>query len=171
MRFSELVKTSGKPEVVALWTDPKNDPRFLQAVKQNRVLTVIQEPRSKKADFAEIGFHRLPHASYFVFPKPLPANQTGRVIGIKYDLVEQPAPKDPIASNELKAAQRKSVRVPKPELKKFDIVLRKIAVAETCISVAATNKDLAKKRAVECFRREPFDPAKAVMRIEVRSVE
>lgn len=85
IRFRDLVKTAGAPEPKSLWTDPKNDRDFMRAVKQGRVLTVVQG--SKRKDFGELGFHQHPGALYFVFPKPLPVEE-GRVVGIKYDLDE-----------------------------------------------------------------------------------
>src|ERR1041385_729850 len=95
IRFNELVKTAGHPEPKLLWSDPRRDRQFMKAVSQNRVLTVIQGPASKKKDFGEIGFHQQPRAAYFVFPKSLPARE-GRVVGIKYDLIEQPKSSDSI---------------------------------------------------------------------------
>jgi len=71
IRFRDLVRTAGSPEPKSLWTDPKKDRDFMRAVKEKRVLTVVQE--AKRSDFGELGFHQHPHAFYFVFPKPLPA--------------------------------------------------------------------------------------------------
>src|ERR1051326_4794343 len=90
IRFGDLVRVSGRPEIVSLWTDPKRNRPFMNAVKENRVLTLVQEPAAKRKDFGRIGFHREPHASYLVFPRPLQSNPASRVIGIKYELLEQP---------------------------------------------------------------------------------
>jgi hypothetical protein len=51
------------------------------------VVTVIQEPKSSGKDFGLVGFHQLPHASYFVFPRPLNAKPDARVVGINYELL------------------------------------------------------------------------------------
>jgi len=108
IRFRDLVKTAGTPEPKSLWSDPKSDREFMRAVKQKRVLTVVQE--SKRKDFGELGFHQHPGALYFIFPKPLPAGE-GRVIGIKYDLVEPGEPADAISPAELnRTAKRKSAK-------------------------------------------------------------
>ena len=69
-RFNELVKESGHPEVVTLWTKPQQDPGFMRAVRENRVLTVVHQ-RPKK-DYGLIGFQLQPLAAYLVFPRPLP---------------------------------------------------------------------------------------------------
>lgn len=103
LRFSDLVKTAGMPEPKSLWTDPKTDRDFMRAVKQKRVLTVMQE--SQRKDFGELGFHQHPGALYFIFPKPLPSEQ-GKVIGIKYDLVESGEPADAISPAELNRAPK-----------------------------------------------------------------
>ncbi|HWD92525.1 MAG TPA: hypothetical protein VG938_09260 [Verrucomicrobiae bacterium] len=165
LRFRDLVKTSGRPEPKSLWTDPRQDREFRHAVEANRVLTMVQPPASKKTDFGEIGFHRQPHASYFIFPKPLPAKQ-GKVIGIKYDLVEQPEPEDPVSTEDLKPASKsqraKPVRVEKkmPVEKTFEVRVRRVAIAETSISVKAQTASEARKKAIEMAKSQKFDAAK-----------
>src|SRR3982751_556830 len=89
LRFAELVKSSGRPHVATLWGDPKKDGGFMKAVRENRVLTVNQEPTAKTKDFGTIGFHEEKSAAYFIFPQPLPESQEGHVIGIKYDLLDE----------------------------------------------------------------------------------
>jgi hypothetical protein len=90
IRFGDLVRNSGRPSVWTLWADPRKDRAFTKAVRENRVLTVIQEPASKHRDYARIGFHRQQYASYLVFPKRLPKDSDSRVIGIHYELVQEP---------------------------------------------------------------------------------
>jgi hypothetical protein len=90
IRFGDLVWNSGRPETHALWMDPKQDRSLHRAIKENRVFTVIQEPTSKHKDYGRIGFHQEPHASYLIFPRPLPQKKDARVIGINYQLIEEP---------------------------------------------------------------------------------
>src|SRR3954464_15711520 len=129
IRFRDLVKTAGTPEPKSLWTDPKNDREFMRAVKQNRVLTVVQE--SAKKDFGELGFHQRQGALYFVFPKPLPAEE-GKVIGIKYDLAEPKEPTDPVSPKELKRSRKvQASSAPEkrePPLRTFHVSVRRTAV-------------------------------------------
>jgi hypothetical protein len=165
IRFRDLVETSGRPEPKSLWTDPKHDRQFMHAVKANRILTVVQPPASKRTDFGEIGFHQQPHSSYFIFPKPLPAEQ-GRVIGIKYDLVAQAEPDDAVSPQDLKSAG-KSRRVKRPRAekkmaveKKFEVRVRRSAVTETNISVQALTKKEARGKAIEAVKSQPFDASK-----------
>jgi hypothetical protein len=88
VRFGDLVRNSGRPTVHSLWTKPGRDKEFMQALKRNRVLTVVQDPTSKRRDYGEVGFHQQHGASYLVFPRPLPKTGGGRVIGINYQLLD-----------------------------------------------------------------------------------
>jgi len=170
IRFGDLVKKSGQPEIVSLWMDPKRDPSFMKAVKENRILTVTQEPASKRKDFGRIGFHPESHVSYLVFPKPLPRDTAPRVIGIKYDLIAATRVSDPVIVSEKKISRRR----PKPEKRKpkFDVLIRRTIVIETVIDIenASTPSD-ARRKALQTVKGEAFDPAKAVIRNEVLSVE
>ena len=87
VRFGDLVKNSGRPTVHILWTKPERDKAFMQVLKRNRVLTVVQDPTSKRKDYGEIGFHQQHGASYLVFPRPLLETSGVRVIGINYELL------------------------------------------------------------------------------------
>jgi hypothetical protein len=172
MRFRDLVKSAGTPEPKSLWTDPKNDRDFMRAVKQNRVLTVVQE--SKKKDFGELGFHQREGSLYFVFPKPLPAEQ-GKVIGIKYELAETTEPKDQVSPEELKRVARRA-KHPKSEkqeapLKKFDVLIRRVAVVEANVLVEARSKNEAREKAMEMTKGQGFDLAKAKIESEIESVK
>jgi hypothetical protein len=90
IRFTDLVDRAGKPEPVSLWSDPKQDRAFMKAVRDDRVVTLIQQPFIKKKDFGEIGYHQDPRAAYLIFPKPLPKGEASHVVGIKYELMAPP---------------------------------------------------------------------------------
>jgi len=169
IRFGELVKRSGKPHVISLWTDPKQDRSFMKAVKENRVLTLIQEPASKRKDFGRIGFHRKPHASYLVFPKPLPKETAPRVVGIKYDLVDQTSVSDPVKLS----AGPPGNRPPKPQRtrKRFHVIVRRTAILESSVTIeSAATLNEAKRKALKSIADEPFDLTKAVTRHDVLGV-
>jgi len=163
-RFRELVEASGKPEVFALWTAPQKDRSFMKAVKENRVLTVIQEPRSKRKDFGLIGFHKNPCATYLVFPKPLEREDQIRVVGINYDWVQRPKSASP------RADYKSAPRVPVVNQEEFNVILRREAVLETILTVWARDKADAAAKAVERVRREPFDLSKAIVKNEVKGI-
>jgi hypothetical protein len=170
VRFRDLVNASGKPETKTLWTDPKRDRDFTRAAKQGRILTVVQEPRSKKKDFGEVGFHEQPHATYLIFPKSLHANKGAKVVGIKYDLIEEPEPKDALPPESLKSSPKKKsrrVKPPKESLKEFKIRVRRVATLREQIVVAARTKKDALVRAAEQAAAAPFDASRAEIKTEV----
>ncbi len=166
-RFRDLVKASGQPQVVTLWAPPQKDQAFMKAIKENRVLTVVQEPRANKKDFGIVGYHKRPHASYLVFPKPLEFDRRSRVVGISYDLVRAPK----VSSNRPKAESvAGSKPSPPPAPKSFHIVLRRVAVLETSMTVPARNKKEAGEKALQEVNAEHFDLSKAVVRNEIKSI-
>jgi hypothetical protein len=174
IRFRDLVRAAGTPEPKSLWSDPKSDRDFMRAVKQKRVLTVVQE--SKRTDFGELGFHQHPGALYFIFPKPLPAEE-GRVIGIKYDLVEPGKPTDVVSPAELnRIAKKKSTKSHKPEkpepvVKTFQVTVRRVAVIETSMAIEAHSQAQARAKAAELIDRAEFDVSKAEIENEIKSVK
>ncbi len=173
IRFRDLVKAAGTPEPKSLWTDPKNDRDFMRAVKQKRVLTVVQESRRK--DFGELGFHQHPGALYFIFPKPLPADE-GRVIGIQYDLAEPREPADVISPAELnrvakKVAKSSAPKKVKPAAKTFRVAVRRVAVIESSVTIDARSESVARTKAAELMDEAEFDVSKARIKNEIKSVK
>ena len=169
VRFRKLVDTAGKPEIVSLWMDPKRDRGFMKAIKEHRVLTVIQEPRTHKKQFGKLGFHEDPHASYLVFPKPLPVDSESRVIGISYDLAVEPKVADPLPKSALRAPR--NAKATTPAEKTFTVILRRTGVVETSLEVLARNAGEAEQKALEQVRIQPFDGSKAIIKNSVRSVQ
>lgn len=174
IRFRDLVKAAGTPEPKSLWTDPKGDHDFVRAVKQKRVLTVVQN--SKRKDFGELGFHQYPGALYFVFPKPLP-EEKGRVIGIKYDLAQPGEPGDAISPAELNRVSKKrraevrEVKKAIPVLKTFQVKIRRVAVIETALEIEARSKAEARRNAREVMSKAGFDSSKARIENDIQSVK
>jgi len=87
IRFGDLVRNSGRPQILTLWAKPEKSPALAAAIKQKRVLTVILEPG--KRDYGLIGFKLHPGASYLIFPRALPRERDAKVIGINYHLAEE----------------------------------------------------------------------------------
>jgi hypothetical protein len=166
IRFAELVKKSGKPETVTLWTKPEDNPSLMKAVRENRVLTVKHKPTEKHKDFGQIGFHQEPSALYLVFAKPLPKATDARVIGIKYDLVEEPVAKKAVSKKELKAP--KILPKPKPVEKKFSVTVRRTATVETKLIVTATKISDAQEQALKILKQTKFEAGQ--VEDEVKSV-
>jgi hypothetical protein len=118
LRFANLVESAGHPVPVTLWTEPENDPEFSKAVREHRVLTVIQRTTGGKADYGLVGFFKQPFASYLVFPRALDHPPETKVVGIKYDELAEPKPKGPIYKPQPNAKPQpasKKVSPPGPE--------------------------------------------------------
>jgi hypothetical protein len=161
IRFSELIKRSGKPETVTLWTKPKDNPQLMKAVRENRVLTVVQKVSGTAADFGEIGFHQKPSALYLVFPKALPKITDSRVIGIKYDLLQEASAKLSISEAPRKKISEplKVFIPPKPKavsIKHFSVTILRTATQETKLNVKAQNLHEAESRALETVKAQEF---------------
>jgi len=91
IRFGDLVRSSGRPQTFSLWSgDPKKDRTLQQAIRKNRVLTVFLEPTSTKKPFGQIGYHQKNSAIYLLFPRALSPDTQSRVIGINFDLLDEP---------------------------------------------------------------------------------
>src|ERR1051326_5840531 len=122
IRFGDLVRASGRPEVLTLWRKPKEDRAFMNAVKANRVLTVFRGRHNKK-DVGQIGFHKHDGALYLEFPRPLKGNPKEQVIGINYELFEQPPVVPPGPSN---PKPRRREATTKPLNKEFKVTVRRV---------------------------------------------
>ena len=88
IRFGDLVRSSGRPKNLSLWTTPKKNKELQQAIRGNRVLTVHLHSVGNKAEVGEIGFHQQ-EALYLIFPRRLPTAAREPVIGINYDLLDR----------------------------------------------------------------------------------
>lgn len=134
----------------------------MRAVREDRVLSLRQEPASKRKDFGVVGFDEGKHTTYLIFPKPLTAFLDSRIIGINYDLLreastaahrERPAKTKTRVKKVSKRgapARGKSHRVPPPTEPKHFRVLMRITL-ENEVSVHALNKTEAKREALDAI--------------------
>lgn len=95
LRFGDLVRHSSRPEVLTLWTPPAKNRALRKAVREHRIVTVQHRNVGNRRDAGEIGFRQAREGLYLVFPRPLDAPDGEMVIGINYELLEQPAAPDP----------------------------------------------------------------------------
>ncbi len=165
IRFGDLVRKSGRPQIVTLWDNPQRDSSFCHAVQKHRVLTIVQEPATNHKDFGLIGFHEEPHATYLIFPRSLPRDDDSRVIGINYQLVEEPEVKNPVRPGPLKP-RRQPAKV-KPIIKAFTIKVRRVATQDLEVPVQAPNRRAAQQRVIESLRDQPFELEKAAIHTEI----
>jgi hypothetical protein len=89
IRFGDLVRESGRPSTIELWTPPEKNKELQRAIRANRILTIQRSNVGNKRDVGEVGFRKQPGSLYLVFPRALQVTR-GPVIGINYDLLEQP---------------------------------------------------------------------------------
>lgn len=91
VRFTRVVKRSGRPHVHTLWVAPDEDPELRRARAAHRVMTV-RKSDTGKSDAGIVGFEPARDGSgqFLVFPKSLQPFAGSRVVGLKFDLVDQP---------------------------------------------------------------------------------
>ncbi len=162
IRFGDLVRNSGRPGTFTLWMDPRKDRKLNQAKRENRILTIVHEP--KKRDFGLVGFHQRPIASYLVFPRALPAEQGTRVFGINYQMIEEQ-----VASEKphKQGAEHKRLAKPEPKKRRFKVRVRRTARLEDEEMVEAENRRAGEQEAMQVAKQKPFAIDNAVIQEEV----
>lgn len=93
VRFTQVVKRCGRPRVHILWAAPEKDPELKRARESQRMMMVTPRTPGAKAEVGSIGFDPAAArgAQLLIFPKSLRAFTGAQIIGIKFDLVDQPA--------------------------------------------------------------------------------
>ena len=191
-RFGKIVEAGGKPEAYLAFSDPDNDPSFMRAAKESRVVTIKQEPTSKRKDFGIVGYVKEKYATYLIFPKSLREFSGQRVIGIDYSILQSAdvriGGKVPAARKE-PAPKKEKVRLavipkpdapksppkpepkpeePRPQPKRFTVEIQITTVDRKEIEVAAMNQAEAKANAIrEIEASTSFDKA----RMKVKAVK
>jgi hypothetical protein len=98
VRFYKVLEACGKPDIHLLLIDPAKDKTLQAAIKSDRVMTLYQ---SGGTDHGVVGFEQGRSRQFLVFPKPLKSFLGQRIVGIKYELLEDsPAPKKETAKKE-----------------------------------------------------------------------
>jgi hypothetical protein len=87
-RFSEVVFACGQPEAFVPWTPLEKNKDFVKAQRENRLMTIKQEPIGTKKDFGVVGLIKGKSLTYLIFPKPLTHFENHRIVGINYGLVK-----------------------------------------------------------------------------------
>jgi len=166
IRFGDLVRSSGRPETHAVWSgDPKKD-RFLQkSIRENRLLTIVQEPTSTRKPSGQIGYHQHEHAMFLVFPRRLPGDVQSRVIGINFDLLDEPVAVRPVSKR--KAPPAKTAGPKAALLKAFTVTVLRTTATERKVTVTASNQKTAKREALEKVQAEPLEIDPAAVRNKV----
>jgi hypothetical protein len=194
VRFDVLVRESGKPVQVTLWTKPEEDRDFMKDVRARRVVTVYQHNVGTKKDYGLVGFFPGKNAAFLIFPKAIKADAETKVVGIKYERVASESPKGPVIKAEKGGApgipmrerpafvldkstgpgnsryRVKPERREEPAREKFKALVRVEAVQEVSIEVEARSKAeasrLVKLRAAEVG----IDVEKAAVKRSIKAV-
>ncbi len=127
----------------------------MRAVREDRVLTLKQEPTGTRKDFGVVGYLREPHVSYLIFPKPLKEVKGKRVIGIKYDALRNTSlatPKPGTVARGRSTGPAAPPKKPKPRPKRFAAIVRLTATNDAQITVEAMNEKEARAKAVNAAR-------------------
>jgi hypothetical protein len=99
VRFSKVIEACGKPDIHLLLIDPAKDKTLQAAIKSDRVMTLYQE--SGSTDHGIVGFEQGRSRQFLVFPKSLKPFNGQRIVGIKYELLEDaPVPEKETAQKE-----------------------------------------------------------------------
>lgn len=162
VRFSIVTAAAGTPEVYLPLADPKHDRNFMRAVREDRVLSLKQEPTGTRKDFGAVGFVEEKFVSYLIFAKSLRQFAGKRVVGIKYDTL-RPAEMTTPRAHTVSARGRSTKPKPKtkPRPKRFTATVRITATNEVQVTVMALDEKQARSRAEDAARRrKTFSPTK-----------
>ena len=156
-RFREIVVKCGAPEVVTLWTDPKDDKGFQRALRDERIMSVHQPAVGSKKDFGEIGFVRGPNVSYLHFPKSLRRYEGRRIVGVDYALLEQPKVSKSAGPNTRRVTKKPASSHGRVKSAKMTVSESKVTLARALAEPRAPTVVEAQSRATRTSR--PIDPA------------
>jgi len=152
VRFSAIVKTAGTPQTYLPLSDPKHDKDFMRAVRENRVVSLKQQPTGNRKDFGTIGFLTERYVSYLIFPKPLTAFKGKRIVGIKYESLGESISTPRPSARSVRPAQPKPK--PKPRPKRFTATVRLVSTNEVHVTVEAMDEKEARAKAEATARQQ-----------------
>ena len=139
VRFSKVLEACGKPDIHLLLIDPAKDKTLQAAIKSDRVMTLYQQ--SGSTDHGVVGFEQGRSRQFLVFPKPLKPFLGQRVVGIKYELLEEaPVSKKEPANKETVKEPDEQPSEPAPPTKDHRPPKRTERQMPTVVSKTGTNK-------------------------------
>src|ERR1044072_1837237 len=113
VRFTEVMKTGGHPEIYLPLADPKRDKSFQKAAEEKRVVSLKQKPTGVQKDYGVVGVLHEKYVTYLIFPKSLERFENRRIVGIKYEELDAAetvtsSPKGGLWKNKKKTTQPKA---------------------------------------------------------------
>lgn len=110
VRFSDIVTKAGRPRLHLQLVGPDRDRALQQAIRSNRVMTVHQSGRGDRADFGKVGYEEHRSGQILLFPKSIRAFAGRKVVGIKYELLDEDDASPSKPSKARKATPEKPVK-------------------------------------------------------------
>jgi hypothetical protein len=124
-RFTSVVEQCGRPTVHLTLRNPARDPALQKLERQSRVMTLHHAGHGGGADHGEVGIRTGPGRQLIVFPRSLRRFAKRRIVGIRYDLLDEnlritapgaaPARKRRRAMTRQPKPVRRAAAPPKPE--------------------------------------------------------
>ena len=135
-----------------------------------------------RKDFGVVGFDPKPSATYIVFSKPLSAATGTKVIGVKYELLEEAPVKDPVSRSQSQPARKvrpptskpaktvfertdndkKVIAFPEPKPpQKFKVTFSVTTKSRIEKEIEAENAKEARAKALKATKNEPVDVTNA----------
>jgi hypothetical protein len=137
VRFSKVIEACGKPDIHLLLIDPAKDKTLQAAIKSGRVMTLYQQ--SGSTDHGIVGFEQGRSRQFLVFPKSLKSFDGQRIVGIKYELLEDaPVPEKETAKKEPVKPVEEEGPKPAPARKTTEPSKRADRQVSTIVPKAAT---------------------------------
>jgi hypothetical protein len=159
VRFDALVKQAGTPVQVTLWTEPEDDRDFMRAVKEKRVVTVIQHNVGTKKDYGLVGFFPQDRATYLLFPKRINHPDESKIVGIKYERLAALEPKGAV------------YKPPKPKLPGIPLRQKSERQAQTLPEHAGLKKEKPAPKPPEPPKRFKFQSRVELKAIQTETIE
>lgn len=154
VRFTQVVERSGQPRAHTLWVQPDKDPELKRALSSHRVMTLVRGSGGGKTDFGVVGFdpQRHKNGQLLIFPKSLERFEDARVIGVKFDLLEQPKIVAASGDTEESPPRHRKKRSPPPTTPKSKKSPPAPAAAKTKVSADVAD-EAARSRVAAAPRR------------------
>jgi hypothetical protein len=93
VRFTQVVKKSGKPEVYLLLSE--TDKTFHDALEATRIMSLVGGVDGAKTEYGLVGYDKKRRGQLLLFPRSLKPFADSRIVGIKFDLFAEPEDSKP----------------------------------------------------------------------------
>lgn len=113
VRFSKVVEKCGKPEVYLLMSE--TDPDFHKAVEAGKIMSLSDESHGSGSEYGTVGYDKKRHGQLLLFPKSLKSFAGAKIIGIKYDLLEEEQSEEKEVAPSRHKVSKKAKDAPKPK--------------------------------------------------------